>query len=88
MPVHLSPQLKLFMSTASEQDRCLLIASVKRHAVGGHLASELRAAGYVVRYSSGELLTLECGRDELKQLIRWPGLRSLELSSPLLPEQR
>ena len=38
MPAHLSPELKLFMQTAADGERCRLIASLKRNANAGDLA--------------------------------------------------
>ena len=87
MPAHLSPELKLFMKTASDGERCRLIASLKRNADAEDLARLAGSTGCEVRQHRGELMTLECDRAALEQLARWPGLRSLEMSGPLFPEE-
>lgn len=87
MPAHLSPELKLFMQTAADGDRCQLIASLRRQADAGELIRLASSTGCRVRQHSGELVTLECDRTALEHLIRWPGLHSLEMSGPLFPEE-
>ena len=87
MPAHISPEIKLFMQTAADGDRCRLIASLKRQADARDLVRLASSAGCRVRQHSGDLVTLECDRAALEQLARWPGLLSLEMSRPLLPEE-
>lgn len=87
MPAHLSPELKLFMQTAADDERCQLIVSLKHSTDAVDLTRLAASTGCDVRQHSGELLTLECDRAALEKLARWPGLRSMELSGPLFPEK-
>jgi hypothetical protein len=86
MAAHLSPDVKMFLQDSAPSTVCLVVALDR--AARADDERHVESTGCKLRGSVGDVMTLECDRTALRNLLAWPRLVSVELSGPLYPEPR
>ncbi len=84
MSAHLSPLVKMFLAQPAP-GQALFIAGLKR-APSPADRQRIEQTGCLLRNTVGNIATLAGDQESLARLIAWEGLRSIEMSAPLYPE--
>jgi hypothetical protein len=84
MSAHLSPLIKLFLAQPAP-GQALFIAGLKR-APSEADRKRIEQTGCMLRNTVGTIATLAGDQESLARLIEWEGVRSIEMSAPLYPE--
>lgn len=85
MPAHLSPLVKMFLAQPSP-GQALFIAGLKREPSEAD-RKRIEQTGCTLRNAVGNIATLAGDAQSVARLIAWEGVRSIEMSAPLYPEE-
>lgn len=85
MPAHLSPLVKLFLAQPAP-GQALFIAGLKRTPSDAD-RKRIEQTGCTLRNTVGNIATLAGDQESVARLIAWEGVRSIEMSAPLYPEE-